>query len=120
MNYTINDVLQMFVNPAICLIGFFLSILIFFVFSCSHFKEISYKYLKIQAIFFACNSLIIIIQPIYYSQQNEQGVPVVIAYYFIIFRIYFSSICEIIALYSNWLSGLSCLLILSNRLSSQL
>ncbi len=119
MNYTVEYAFKVFVNPIICLFGFFLSLLMILVFSCSHFKETSYKYLQVQAIFFAFNSLITIFQPIYFTQQYQPDLLLAIAYYFIILRIYVSSICEMIALYSNCLSGLSCLFILNNKFASR-
>jgi hypothetical protein len=111
------DIFYLFINPILALIGLILSLIMIYVFSNKQFKQCSYKYLKMQSIFFALNCIIICIQPVKYCDnycddkiKNNYFVKI----YFIIFRIYIGSICEFVALYSSCLSGLSCCILVFN------
>jgi hypothetical protein len=47
------QIFDILVNPIIALIALILSLIMIYVFSNKQFKECSYKYLKVQSIFFA-------------------------------------------------------------------
>lgn len=111
------DIFYIFINPIIAFIGLILSLIMIYVFSNKQFKQCSYKYLKMQSIFFALNCIIICIQPVKYCDNycdDKIKNNFFVKLYFIIFRIYIGSICEFVALYSSCLSGLSCCMLVFN------
>ena len=81
----------------------------------NEFKDSFYKYLKIQSIFVALNSLLIVLQPIKYCDNCSVSKTYFAQIYFIYFRIYSSSIFEMVTLYCSWLSGLNCCVLLFNK-----
>lgn len=106
--------LLVYANPIVAGIALIFSIKMMITLSNKQFKESFYKYLEIQALFFILNSFVTILQPIIYCINCEISMSLFTQIYYIGFRIYGSSICEMMALYSNWLSGLNCCLLLCN------
>lgn len=107
--------LYIYVNPIVSLIALILSLLIVVILSNNEFKDSFYKYLKIQSIFVALNSLLIVLQPIKYCDNCSVSKTYFAQIYFIYLRIYSSSIFEMVTLYCSWLSGLNCCVLLFNK-----
>lgn len=65
------DIYYGYVCPIIGIIGVFLNMIVFAIFSSSIFKEILYKYLKLQALFIAMDLLFTSFRPLYYWKHCE-------------------------------------------------
>ncbi|CAF0792570.1 unnamed protein product [Brachionus calyciflorus] len=111
-----NDVILSYICPTVGGLGFFLYLISFVVFSNPEFKEVLYKYLKMESLSVLLDLLITSIKPIYYCRTCSVSRTYFSQVYFIGFIVYGASILEQSAIINRILSTLCCLMLLRNKI----
>lgn len=110
-----NDVLFTFICPFVGICGFILHSVSFFIFSKSEFKELLYKYLKMESLNVLIGLLITSFEPIYYCRTCAISKTYFAQIYFIVFKVYAASIFELSAIINRIISTFCCYLVLRNK-----
>jgi hypothetical protein len=109
-------IVHTYMCPLVGLSGFTLSLLSFFVFSSSEFKEKLYKFLKAETMFMALNLLIQAWRPITYCDNLcEISTSIISKIYVKYFLIYLASIMEMCAFTCGILAALYCYMLVINK-----
>lgn len=111
-----NDLLFTYICPIVGICGFFLHSLSFMVFSKSDFKELLYKYLKMESLNVLFDLLITALKPIYYCRSCEVSKTYFAQIYFISFIVYGASIFELSAIINRILSTFCCYILIRNKI----
>lgn len=113
-----NDLFFTFICPIVGLCGFFLHTISFFIFSNSEFKELLYKYFKMESFNVLIGLLITSIEPIYYCRTCSISKTYFAQMYFIVFKVYAASIFELSAIINRIISTFCCFIILRNKINN--
>ncbi|CAF0864996.1 unnamed protein product [Brachionus calyciflorus] len=112
-----NDLILTYICPILGLCGFLLHSLSFLVYSNSKFKELLYKYLKMESLNVLLDLLITSLKPIYFCRTCDVSRTHFVQIYFIAFMVYGASILELSAIMNRNLSTLCCLILLRKKFS---
>lgn len=112
-----NDLFFTYICPILGICGFILHSLSFMIYSNCKFKEMLYKYLKMESLNVLLNLLITTIKPIYYCHTCSVSKTYFAQIYFIALIVYGPSILELSAILNRNLSTLCCLMILRNKIN---
>lgn len=111
-----NDLFFTYLCPILGICGFVLHSLSFMVYSNSKFKEMLYKYLKMESLNVLLDLLITAIKPIYYCRTCNVSKTYFVQIYFIALIVYVPSILELSAILNRNLSTICCLMILRKNI----
>lgn len=109
-----NDIIMTYILPIISSIGFVLSAISFLIFSSSIFKELLYKYVKIQTIFCSFYLLIQALRPVESCVKCQISQTLASVIYFIYFAVYVVSICEFSAFAFQIFSAIHCYIMINS------
>ena len=104
-----NDVFFLYITPIICFFGLILNLLCIIVFSKKEFKEVLFKYFKMESIFVCFIFLIKCIQPIYYCNTCELSRSYFAQFFYKYFSVYLTSVFEMSAILCQICSASYCL-----------
>jgi hypothetical protein len=107
-------VIYIYVIPIVSLIGFLLSILCFFIFLNKEFKEVLYKYLKVESLLISMNLFIQIFRPVYFYNASYFSKTLFSQIYSFYILYYFVSSLEMASFLLHIMSSLDFFLLISN------
>ena len=106
------------VYGTICLFSIITTPLSFLIFSKAEFKELAYKYIKLELIVLFIVSILNLFAQFYY--EFDFSLKFVGQQIYLIVFMFFGNICESVYFFMNALSSLSCVLMIKNKVSTKL
>lgn len=108
-NQPANDIFFLYITPIICFLGLILNLFCIIVFSKKEFKEVLFKYFKMESILVCFIFLIKCFQPIYYCNTCQLSTSYVAQFYYKYFSVYLTSVFEMSAILCQICSAFYCL-----------
>lgn len=115
-----NEIVFTYLCPSLGVLGLVLNLICFFVFSSAEFKELFYKYLKMESFSILVDLFVTSLKPIYYCRTCQVSKSNFSQIFFIYFAVYLASILELTAIINRNISALTCYLFLKNDNFSKL
>lgn len=108
------EIFNIYINPITSVIGSFFCLSMYFLLKSSVFSQSFFFHLRVESLFMFLNLMIVVFQPISLADRSYIAYTYFAVVYHKYFIIYGRSICEMVVIFSNILSGISCYVFIRN------